>query len=478
MADPFAPYAGIEGAALTGGEGGDLLQKLLLGVLQGTAQIPQHVIDAARNTAPAGLRREDYTDVPAPGGLTQAWQPGDAQRGATLETAFNLAGVGAPFATSGSAGIFGGRLAATADKAALAEAERLAASGADRQAIWDKTGWFKGADDKWRFEIPDNAAGLNPNTLKTMPEQGQTSMVAGDVWHPKLYEAYPDVRGVKSYVERGPESGVYQGSPGRDELIGINGPTAERGRSVALHELQHVIQAREGFARGGSPHAFAAEKVAAEKSIDDINALLRGEARDMDVYRATGNKEKLAAAKAEYDRLMDLKLQKFVPKAQIDPYDSYRRLAGEVEARNVEKRRDMNLRQLHENPPWMTEDVPAAEQIFRDGGRVGSLAGPQMAGGRTYPVAHRGEWYGDANFAQTGGKMVTMAPDEFLAKARPMKIDAVARENIDDLKAHMLSGKTLDPLAIYKNGKEDGRHRAIAAKELGISEVPVLVWGK
>jgi ParB-like chromosome segregation protein Spo0J len=40
----------------------------------------------------------------------------------------------------------------------------------------------------------------------------------------------------------------------------------------------------------------------------------------------------------------------------------------------------------------------------------------------------------------------------------------------------MQSGKTLDPLAIYKNGKEDGRHRAIAAKELGIKQVPVLVW--
>lgn len=31
MAEPFSAYAGIEGAALTGGEGGDLLHKLLLG---------------------------------------------------------------------------------------------------------------------------------------------------------------------------------------------------------------------------------------------------------------------------------------------------------------------------------------------------------------------------------------------------------------------------------------------------------------
>jgi hypothetical protein len=95
---------------------------------------------------------------------------------------------------------------------------------------------------------------------------------------------------------------------------------------------------------------------------------------------------------------------------------------------------------------------------------------------RRYPVAPRGEWYGDANYATTGGRMTTMTPDDYLAQTRPMKIEEVARENIDDLKAHIESGRTLDPLALYKNGLEDGRHRAHAAKELGIAEVPVLNW--
>lgn len=34
----------------------------------------------------------------------------------------------------------------------------------------------------------------------------------------------------------------------------------------------------------------------------------------------------------------------------------------------------------------------------------------------------------------------------------------------------------VDPLALYASGKEDGRHRAVAAKELGIKKVPVLTW--
>jgi hypothetical protein len=95
---------------------------------------------------------------------------------------------------------------------------------------------------------------------------------------------------------------------------------------------------------------------------------------------------------------------------------------------------------------------------------------------REYPIAPRDEWYGDANYETTGGQMTRMSPDDFLAKARPLDIDDLSRENIDLLKQHIEDGRTLDPLALYRSGKEDGRHRAHAAKELGISEVPVLTW--
>ena len=93
-----------------------------------------------------------------------------------------------------------------------------------------------------------------------------------------------------------------------------------------------------------------------------------------------------------------------------------------------------------------------------------------------YPIAPIGEWYGEANYQQTGGQMKFMSPDEFLSSVRPLNIDEGSRDNINDLKKHMMLGKTLDPLIIFSNGKEDGRHRAIAARELGISKLPVIVW--
>jgi hypothetical protein len=103
---------------------------------------------------------------------------------------------------------------------------------------------------------------------------------------------------------------------------------------------------------------------------------------------------------------------------------------------------------------------------------------PSLPGatGRQYPIAPRGEWYGEANFENTGGVMRSMSPDEFLAQARPLKMDPESRENIDLLKQHIEEGKTLDPFQLYAGGKEDGRHRAYAAKELGIDQVPVIVF--
>jgi hypothetical protein len=95
---------------------------------------------------------------------------------------------------------------------------------------------------------------------------------------------------------------------------------------------------------------------------------------------------------------------------------------------------------------------------------------------RLYPMASRDLWYSDADYARTGGRLVTMSPGDYLSRVRPLRIDEVAQDNIDDLKRHMLEGLELDPLKIYPDGKEDGRHRAHAAEQLGIDRVPVIVW--
>ena len=57
--------------------------------------------------------------------------------------------------------------------------------------------------------------------------------------------------------------------------------------------------------------------------------------------------------------------RKFERIEKMSEYDQYQRLAGEAEARNVEKRMDWTPEQRRETPPWASLDVPEGELIYR-----------------------------------------------------------------------------------------------------------------
>ena len=102
-----------------------------------------------------------------------------------------------------------------------------------------------------------------------------------------------------------------------------------------------------------------------------------------------------------------------------------------------------------------------------------------LKGEVNYPMEAEGLWYGDGDYKSRGGELVYMSPDEFLSKAKALSIDDETQENVDDLISHINRGGKLDPLALYSLDKtnvrsSDGRHRAIAAKQIGISKLPVL----
>ena len=99
-----------------------------------------------------------------------------------------------------------------------------------------------------------------------------------------------------------------------------------------------------------------------------------------------------------------------------------------------------------------------------------------------YPAAMPPE-YAFSNYEAVGGRMVEFTPDQFLALSSDMPIDAEVRENADDLAQMMLDGQRIDPpyLVVRDDGvvdSHDGRHRALAAKQLGIGKIPVLLMGE
>lgn len=118
--------------------------------------------------------------------------------------------------------------------------------------------------------------------------------------------------------------------------------------------------------------------------------------------------------------------------------------------------------------------LPADDPVLRHLEQAGIKRVADLTEARRYPMAATEEWYGNLDYKARGGRLIWMTPDEYIAQVRPLDVDEISRDNIDDLKRHIASGRTLDPLAIYADGKEDGRHRAYAAKELGITRVPVL----
>ena len=69
--------------------------------------------------------------------------------------------------------------------------------------------------------------------------------------HPDLFKNYPEL-GRNLNVMQGGEGGQYGGMLQGDKLSIYGNPTQETASSIGLHELQHAIQGREGWARGSN----------------------------------------------------------------------------------------------------------------------------------------------------------------------------------------------------------------------------------
>ena len=264
-------------------------------------------------------------------------------------------------------------------------------------------------DGQWKFEIDDSGA--------TFDQSARSGGLGDFSQHPELYDAYPDVKGVQTNTTD--DMTTFQGrySPGRvlDERITV-GIDAEP--SILLHETQHAIQRREGFAKGGTPtnvgmHQYPDGGKWAEWQVhplqDELYDLRNGDgiraerAAENAYYREhhapviAAAQERIKAQKSrgemrpainELTRLVEaagqdiranvptpiqdrLKVihEEMGPKPPelktVRGETAYRRLAGEAEARNVETRMNMTADERRATPPWHTLDVPEDELIVR-----------------------------------------------------------------------------------------------------------------
>lgn len=201
---------------------------------------------------------------------------------------------------SGAQLLYAGKNAKTADLNALSRAAAMEAGGTDAQTIHRETGWFRGMDGKWRFEVDDSGMEYRRDgDARLMEESGYRRLQElTDKWarnaenrgepltaeetaeserleskyydrawaekyeladflrHDDLFEAYPALRhtsvvfketmpGVNGYYDTGTDTIVLS-----KDLIGSP-------ESTLVHEIQHAVQKAEGFTRGSSPEYWA-----------------------------------------------------------------------------------------------------------------------------------------------------------------------------------------------------------------------------
>ena len=168
-------------------------------------------------------------------------------------------------------------LGRTADRA-----KEMELAGTSRREIWDKTGWWRGEDGKWRVEIKDIPSGKLFNSKSPIWEIRHENTpdafrrtTLGQLIGEKhtLFNAYPELSRmpvtVSDFGEKSEAGGVYIDMA---KMIAINERSFAYGqdwvREVLAHEIQHAIQAIEGHEGGSS--AFGKEEY--ENSKGEIEA--------------------------------------------------------------------------------------------------------------------------------------------------------------------------------------------------------------
>lgn len=283
----------------------------------------------------------------------------------------------------------GERGAAAADKAEertfrmdnLSVARKMEEEKKDAKAIKMATGWERGADGKWRYEMPDAK-------IKDTMDVGGGHIVKryedDMLWNggklfdvidaPELFKAYPQLKGVRidtdAIMNDMPSHGEYDS---KTNTITIHADELKYMNDILNHEIQHAIQGIEGFATGGSPTTIRGE---VKKRFNEVTKQIKQ-------LRAEGKEDEAKALIEKNRGLYDAYMKN-------DDFNSYKSLAGEVEARNVQERMNMTPEERRKTLAESTEDVARKDQIFLGVGDV-SFSLRDMADGKESGAADMAE---------------------------------------------------------------------------------------
>ena len=249
----------------------------------------------------------------------------------------------------------------------LSVAREMEAEKKDAKAIKMATGWERGADGKWRYEVGDvrfyDGLQLINRSVKT--EATLDDLLEDNKDKEALFASYPSLKNMPVVLEDMGYKGAGEYNYGKGTirlntylLTDDDGYFTKPAVEILNHEIQHAIQKIEGFARGGSPAMVRSE---IKKQMAEVTKQIRQ-------LRAEGKE-------AEAKELIKKNRGLYEASVSDDDFGSYKSLAGEVESRNVESRMGMSAAERRASLAAETEDVSREDQIFLtsgDGGNANS----------------------------------------------------------------------------------------------------------
>ena len=293
---------------------------------------------------------------------------------------------------------FAGTSAKTADRLRLETAKSMIQNGTDAETVRRETGWFKGYDGKWRFEIDDSEIEIAFNGkysrdpeiqryaelvdkvyfLDTATQEEQKELVSLDekigskkitpaslgdlIDAPELFEAYPELQDIGIYFTDNTD-GVSSYHPGLKEITLPKTLKREptRAKKSLLHEIQHAIQDIEGFAEGGN---LDSNRAAVEEVMDIMELTdAQKNVATLDMLEKYSDSVK----RPIYDKLLNLSKRNGYESVKeyiksLNRYSYYERIAGEVEARDVANRGEFDAEQRKNTRP----DIDREDVVFAD----------------------------------------------------------------------------------------------------------------
>ena len=318
----------------------------------------------------------------------------------------------------------------------LSVARKMESDGKDASSIKYATGWERGGDGKWRYEtmdieyIPDGKARKNKvlegkewysefvalsdklfndetlteseqkrfdelsekaDTVREQYEMTEKTYLDDYIKDKELFIAYPLLNKTKVLFIDNPDLSYSGKADSKENQIIINLAKSDDVKSVLAHEIQHMIQSEEGFARGGNEStakqiydkfmawSWRNELIETQK---ENPGLPQGEVENIliEEYKETGMEDMIPPIDIRtkgfnlfargYDKEGYEDAWKYVSEGKIpleikgQEYNIYNKLSGEVESRNVQTRIDMTPEQRRQRLAEETEDISRKDQIF------------------------------------------------------------------------------------------------------------------